>query len=306
MNIYEKCKDPSINSISNVFESNSATLLQKPSQRLKKFLFKHHKENANKAIVNYNSVVQMFAKHIEPLDEILNSYIPVVIFELQKFIYHELNVEVENKMVSTMLSHLDHFLPIPSSDKEIQKLENLYFYSQTRSEDSFEASKYYESAIYLPTGVFPENVIMTKLYEKVDPVLTTLSSKLWSLHLGIDLRSPPVDDVHTTGELVQQTVNSWIEFVTNIVDNFRLSDGLFSDSYNRLNFLEYIYSYRQVQDVRLAYVHFERANFRILRETLRTISLELLMMQHHILLNIDLVKTPQPNIEGSLAARISN
>ena len=268
---------------------------------------RHLKGDIERAKENYANITQYHAQFTETIDSVLNHFIPSMITELKAYTDRELTTKVEDKMMKSLRLDLDKYLHIPANDQEMAQLELWYRHFQIGWDQSnpCKLPEHYSYAIYLPTGVIPENVIMAKISKELQTKLVSLSDELWRLEYGIHLLTPVMDDTNNTGVWVQQSVRYWIAIVEANVDLFLSSIG---QNYftSRISYLREIFYYRQSVDIRLDFLRWERDYFRFIRDMARDLSMTLLIIHHSIMLHIDLIKNPRVDHSANYAAKIIN
>lgn len=275
------------------------------NDRLQALLKKHLTSDRDKA-----SRVEAYHQRefIGRLDDIVQTWMVKAIFALKDFAESQLTVAVEEAMIVTLKADLNRQCPLPSSPEAIEQLEQLYRNAKVGNKGGpsgdgkqnllLPLPKFNRDAYYLPSGPVPENVTFSRLHSQLRPLYTEAQDQLWRLSVAIHLLVPMIADSHNTGVIVQRKVLASIRSMKGYIAELLISQGWLSYSKQRCAHLKAIYHLPQSEDARLAYINFERSYFRFMRNSVRCLSKELLLLQHLIMQHLDLLKAPRQDYTG--------
>lgn len=249
------------------------------------------------------------------LDDIVQTWMVKMIFALKNFADSQLTGAVEEAMIVALKADLNRHCPLPKSAAEVERLDEVYRNAVVGNKEGpsgdgkqplLPLPKFNRDAYYLPSGPVPENGTISGLHSKLRPLYLEVQDNLWRLSVAVHLLVPMVSDAHNTGVVVQKKILNCIRSMKNFISELLFSQGWLSYSKSRCTHLTTIYSVPQSEDARLAYFTFERSYFRFMRNSVRALSKELLMLQHIIMQHLDLLKAPRQDYTANLGARIVN
>ncbi|KAI2808814.1 hypothetical protein RDWZM_005994 [Blomia tropicalis] len=289
--------------------SGNVVSITRPSNRMESFFKEHLSHDIEHVRCNYSYVMSFHHSFVQSIDTILKQFIPNMVFYLKEYIKQELNDKKEVQMMNTVCADLERFFPILINNNEIDDLLRSY----TNVEIGFDQMSshpclplYHFKAIFLPDGMFPENVVFRKIYNDIRPKMEDICNQLWRLEYGICVLMPAMDDSNNIGVSVQREVRSWINSVWKCASELMIADGWQDYANSRIGYLRELFKYRQMVDVRQGYLQWERGYFRFVRHSLQSLWLNLLMLQHSTIQNVELVMRPRIDQMAKHSAKVLN